>query len=385
MKESRVYHPNASIDSYCLRFNMHDIEVLNKDLTANRVIQEYNSETLDIISVEEKKAKALLWESEDQSYKIYYNHFTRGRLRNERVLTNDEGLVEEVEITLHSKILEGRYFEGMTMSNLEHVYNVIMSHKVIYCSFETFTQGRFRDVDMKRDVQLTTEVFKDITIDMKTIAVKSSRMDVGCKRDYKSGSITFNKRESGTTAKPYFKFYSKKGEVEAKATTHTFLSSRFNMDEVKKIHRLEATMKTASQFKKRFDKEPTLLNLMTLTVSQLEDYITEAMDKNTNEYIPEEVTESMKNEDLALNDFEYTIQALIIAELRNGVSDYETIRDRHLDLFAPKGLSSMKSKRSRYKAKIDRVYLEHLKGQKFVSKREAVSDFFNMIKRRVKK
>lgn len=161
--------------------------------------------------------------------------------------------VECLIILLNSKILEGRYFEGITKNNLQEVYNKLMQSGLFSFSWDTFIKARCTDLDLKFDevlnraerIELVKSFYKTVlpkrTDSVKTFIPRTeTNNEVG---------IQFNYRERATNAKPFFKIYSKGAEAITKDTKSVdvgetpFFDSYFNVKDLENICRIETTIK----------------------------------------------------------------------------------------------------------------------------------------------
>ncbi len=62
-------------------------------------------------------------------------------------------------IQVNSKMLKGRYFEGMTLDNIRLIYDYIIGHNIIEFSYEDFLEGFVYDADLCYDAEAKPEVF----------------------------------------------------------------------------------------------------------------------------------------------------------------------------------------------------------------------------------
>ena len=80
---------------------------------------------------------------------------------------------------INSKQLEEGYLEGVRLSNIERLYNYLISLKVLDFSLETLLNSYITDIDIALDVRLTKaeqlklfELFSDITLPTKKAYIK---------------------------------------------------------------------------------------------------------------------------------------------------------------------------------------------------------------------
>lgn len=128
------------------------------------------------------------------------------------------GQTPNLIILLNSKTLKENYFQGITKSNIETVYNYLMELKVFEISFDDFlNNAKCSDMDIKTDV-----IAKDYHNILRTIVDKVditktySKSFKGYKafnKKYNKG-ISFGDRSQSTESYPFFKIYVKCLELE---------------------------------------------------------------------------------------------------------------------------------------------------------------------------
>lgn len=371
--QKNLHNLESSADSLALRIPLEHCKILNSNLLDPIHLLEVNAKTGEQLSEKEVKRNRLTIQRKDYIIGIVLEK--RFALKNEAVTRDKDGMTKCIRVGLHSKQLEDRYFEGITMSNIEKLYTDLMSDEVFYCTFETFMHSYFVDVDIKRDLFIERDVYLSATSDLNKRAIPKASRNQGVFR-YKNGNIEFNTRESGSSKSPFLKIYSK--ELESlEPSKADFFHRHFKREDLKNLIRFETTIKTSKDFKQLFKMDNTLINLLSLDQKKLSNAITEAYDKNVSEYQEDTTTEALGSDVTSLNLQDYLAVQYIMSELKTSSKGYEHIRNNFVDRYCPKGVS--KIKRARAKASLDKVYLEHLKGQKFVTLKEDVADLFKKI------
>ena len=121
----------CSIDSLKLRLPIGVLDSYNKDM--------------DDIIIQTSKATAEI----EREFKVNSINFLSPKLNN--------------EILINSKQLEHRYFEGITLSNICVIYNMIIELGIIKCSFKTFMdESLITDCDFKKDFYLELPDYKEM-------------------------------------------------------------------------------------------------------------------------------------------------------------------------------------------------------------------------------
>ena len=110
---------------------------------------------------------------------------------------------------INSKQLEEGYLEGVRLSNIERLYNYLISLKVLDFSLETLLNSYITDIDIALDVRLTKaeqlklfELFSDITLPTKKAYIKRY-----------STTFNYNNRPNSKNTTPYIKAYNKGAEL----------------------------------------------------------------------------------------------------------------------------------------------------------------------------
>ena len=282
-----------SIDSLKLRIPFQEITILDKSILDTRKKLIISDATGEILS--EDKIKSLSTEIKFDSYSI------KVAIVNQYNLQSKE--IEDVlEIYLHSKVLEGNYFDGITKNNLRLIYDKLIGAKVFMCSYETFINSSVNDIDIKYDFISDKSTFSTLCNELKSRARQSTKLGNG-QAMYKNGNLTFNRRESSTLSSPFVKFYDK--ELEAieknnKFFNHFFPYETVEEDKVKNKKRIEATCKKSSDINKFFDLEHSSLSTITqITQSELKRFIGYAINKNIDS--PIKIEKSLENHKNAID------------------------------------------------------------------------------------
>lgn len=119
-----------------------------------------------------------------------------------------------LQILLNSKVLRHRYFEGITKDTIEYLYESILEQDKIYCTYDTFIQGKVTDIDFCKDYYRSKEVFKSMlekTADMATAKkVQIKRFN----RENNLGLQISTREAQNAISKPFIKWYSKLLELQ---------------------------------------------------------------------------------------------------------------------------------------------------------------------------
>lgn len=260
---------NYAIDSCKVRIKFEHIEILNSDILDEKAKIIISTSSGEILS--EEKIKSFSTEIHFDAYKIrialvsYYNFQKKEQ-------------EEFLEIYLHSKILESDYFQGITKENIKVVYDRLMAQKVFLVSYKNFVSSCVNDIDFKVDFKTDRNSFETYCKEMFNRSLESKKLEVGGKL-WDNGNLTFNRRESGTLAHPFVKYYNKQLECDSKNAD--FFNRYIEMGEYHNRRRLEVTIKKSAEIKKVFDlPESNLNSLLLLTQEQMDEYCVTAIKKN---------------------------------------------------------------------------------------------------------
>ena len=258
-----------AIDSLKLRIPFNLIKILDSDILDEKSKIFLNKTSGEIISDEEVKAL---------STQIKFNNY---HIKVALVVQYDFQLktnFEYLEIALHSKILEGNYFEGITEFNIELIYKKLMDAKVFYCDYETFTTSRINDIDIKYDFYSDKDTFKELCSDLKARAKQSNQLGKGI-ASYNNDNLTFNRRESSTLHSPFVKFYDK--QIEVREKNKAFFDSYIPFELIKDKKRIESTIKKSSDIKKFFNLDVSNFNsILYIPQHELKRYVSYSIQQN---------------------------------------------------------------------------------------------------------
>ena len=259
----------CSLDSLKLRIPISQITILDTSILDTKTKYVISDVSGEIIS--EDKIKSLTSEVKFKGYSIkialisLYEFSTKS--------TNDY-----LEIYLHSKILEGRYFEGLTANNIRQVYDKLMSANVFTCTFDTFVNSPINDIDIKLDLTIKRDVFNELCKELNSRTSTTTKLGQGGNL-YDNGNLTFNRRETSTLTKPFVKFYNK--ELEANEKNSEFFNLYIPNKLIRDKKRIEVTCKKSTDIKRYFELETSTLNsVLPIPNDKLLNYLCYAINQN---------------------------------------------------------------------------------------------------------
>ena len=240
----------CSIDSLKLRLPIAVLDSYNKDM--------------DDIIIQTSKATAEI----EREFKVNSINFLSPKLNNGFELnyslyastknspTGLKSRTDCVEILINSKQLEHRYFEGITLSNICVIYNMIIELGIIKCSFKTFMdESLITDCDFKKDFYLELPDYKEMVNGCDEMT-KFSKKKHGGNETFKS--LTNYGIQWGLTrgtdkfkCYPFTKIYHKTMELsksKEKRGSLEFAQQHLRGINYKNIIRVETTVKSKEHF-----------------------------------------------------------------------------------------------------------------------------------------
>lgn len=181
---------------------------------------------------------------------------------------------EYIIIQANAKQLKSKYFEGITLHNVEDLYHYIMQLQVIYVPLETFIhESLVSDIDIAYDVNITPKGLGDAISALYTNIKPSAYRLVGKPFRQKTNvGLQFNIRDKATPAKPFIKIYHKSLELEFKSID--FFEAFIKEQAYDNIGRLEFTIKNSKHRKKlNLHNMKTFFDLLTTSSKTLENIV----------------------------------------------------------------------------------------------------------------
>ena len=259
-----MYH--SKVDSCKLSIPLRNCSIINQDLTDNFTDYRINEDTglTEVV----KSYKGLPY------HQFYDNHTSmKVWINNQITYDKKEGTSfpeDYVSFLANSKHLETDYFKGITKETLGKLYNFIMSLDVFQCSFDTFKQARYSDIDICFDFKCDETKFARLKQNILKSAINEMHFHTSNKSN-NSGIWTPTKkdpRNQSTPGKPYIKFYSK--DIDFTYNSFRFANKFFKVEDYKDLIRFECTVKN-SEHKRRLglNNSPTFWDLLDFDLRQV--------------------------------------------------------------------------------------------------------------------
>lgn len=246
----------AVIDSLSLKIPFSECNIIDERLTSQTCIY---YETLDMIDCELHPPKPIVIIQDGITVRV---SLTEIPIYNKELDKHET--TKFIVLTLSSKLLRTRYFEGIHKHNLMYLYNQFMYMNVFRCSLETFINGHISDIDICINLYVEhPSIYHD--------ALNLIVTDCGVKAKYchlinenQNLGLTINTRHSAKPSLPFIKLYYKEYELLTKSAEfyNKFLFPEYGQA-IKKLTRIECTIRNAHH-KRRLIKHNIIPEYTTL-------------------------------------------------------------------------------------------------------------------------
>ncbi len=352
----------CAFDSFAYRIPLDDIDIIDLRILQNQVEVRYVPETEEILSYRPIQANSL--HPERNGYKI---HFQIQKMPDCVYLV----------VLINSKLLEYQYLNGISMNNIELIYNNLMKCKVFYCTFEQFlTWGKVADIDIKKDVQINKDDLLKGIKELETASIPRAKVTEGVKafNTRNNIGIQWNERETASASKPFVKIYHKETESslsdskQVRKDETPFFDTYVNREELINRVRIEVTIKNLKSARIHGIDNLTLLNLLQLTSEQLNEIIVKTLNLNLHKRTPEAIK---PRTEIAPSDMLVYIH--LTNMIKNQFYSFEMALEYTLEHFTDK------QQKHRQKTKLTDIYSKYIQGEKYELKVKRLNTFFNEI------
>ncbi len=167
-------------------------------------------------------------------------------------------------IILNTKMLKKRYFKGLTVKNVQDVYDEIIGFNLVSFSWEDFLTKSFcTDIDICLDYTLHLNSFNIQLNSLIDATPYSQARDRGYKRH--NNGIEWNNRTTATISNPFLKVYDKERELWSRS--HVFTERYLKAEDLKDMKRIEFTIKDSHHLMDLNISDTSLMSI--LEISQL--------------------------------------------------------------------------------------------------------------------
>lgn len=162
---------------------------------------------------------------------------------------------ELIRLTLTSKMLFERYFEGINIDNISSIIDYINTRNIIKLDLETALDSICNDIDICINYNLLFEPYKESLFYLKKMVkpTKQDKVSIFPRKQTqkidKNYGIQFGDRDSGSIGSPFCKFYNKTEELLTHSTDfynkYLFPQLRYGLN-IDNLIRKEITIKNSS-------------------------------------------------------------------------------------------------------------------------------------------
>ena len=265
---------SPSFDSLRIRIPLEKVKIINPSLEHTWVTLKENTGTGELIADGKSETRTYRHESEDKpGIKVEY------RFKDQ--FTKDQDVVPFLTLCVTSKILEGRYQEGINSDTIELVYNAIMNQGQVFFGLDEFLKGECTDVDIKKDFKAEKEAIKEVFRLLKKNAKTHVQADRGVRSWWKPHNVGFqfnDRKIQSPKEAPYLKIYSK--ELEIVNRSGEFGRTYLDGVDLRDVYRVEATIKDKKHFRSFGIEDTSLMNLLALGEDRMNGMISETLKAN---------------------------------------------------------------------------------------------------------
>lgn len=271
-----------------------------------------------------------------------------------------------LNIILNSKMVQENYFHGLTLNNIEKVYDDIMSLGWVHFDFNTMLHKSIStDIDFCLDYTATKEDYNHQLTYLKELTPPSQKRDRGYK--IHDRGVEWNTRKGATISNPFVKIYDK--EFELTTRSNDFRLAYLLEEDITDIRRIEFTIKDASHLQDVGVLATSLSTLLSLDTGQKQYMMQRTMNKIF-KYDKKVLRGSVKKVTLEPS------RALILESLRFMIDHNYTLQDA--GNYLTKTMNT--TNKSKYRAKLDTLYRLYIKDLEKDSKTIEAERILNLLR-----
>jgi hypothetical protein len=228
------------VDSCKLSIPLSKCKILNKDLQDYFIDVRINTDTGEQTELKNHSGIPFIKTCADDD--TYIRIWIEPQI-NYNAVTKQRSSEDYITLLVNSKHLQGDYFKGITKDTIKILHSYMMSLEVFKCSYSSFCNARYSDIDIAFDFKCNEDNFSILKQNITKSAINETYFHTLTQKD-NSGIWTPTKRkprEQATPLKPYVKFYSKQIDFETKS--NKFASKYFKPSDYENLVRFECTIK----------------------------------------------------------------------------------------------------------------------------------------------
>ena len=216
------------IDSFKIWVNQSDLEIIDNTIIENLYVVDSHGEIVDEIEGKSKNIDYV----DGRAFKFW-------RRRHNDI--NTKITTEYIGIIINAKHLKERYFEGITLDNLDIIVDEINAQNIIKINKESLLSSSIGDLDICVDFDATTDAFSKLIKRQYPMVQQSSRDTFASEHKATHLGLYLNSRNNCFPGKPFFKFYHKTIELETKS--NDFANKFLKNVDFQNIGRCEVNLK----------------------------------------------------------------------------------------------------------------------------------------------
>jgi hypothetical protein len=350
-------------DSLKLRIPIHLVDIKDKS------ILDYYAET----NLNTGELSPSIFKQKSKEY--FFNQTSKVKILIEKRPTAKGKIEECLIILLNSKILRGKYLEGLHFDIMQSVYNDLMSLNVFYVDFDTFMRSDCTDVDLKLDEVMNQEEWTALINQFMQLTKQTKEQNKGYKRfkpnaqyPYQNG-LMYNTRATASASTPFLKLYWKGGELITQSLDfYEENLQSISRTDILKLVRIETTIKDKRHAKSLDINDMTLLGLLSLTEQTKENVFRKMIAKHLERPQRTLIAEAPKSIMTPEQLIQYYSIVLLMEHTKYNAD--EVIKS------LLQGITSAPTK-SRKKKELTMIYDKHIRGNKIDLRTEKINSFFS--------
>lgn len=291
--------------------------------------------------------------------------------------TTAKGVEECLMIYVNSKILQERYFEGITFDNSRHIYDTIQGLNVVIFPYEVFMRSDCTDIDFKLDERMSQDEWNELLKQFQLATIPTKESDKGFKRfkptkkdPYQNG-LQYNSRARASASRPFLKLYWKGGELKSKSNEYRSEHlPHVNEHDLLEIVRIETTIKDKRHAKLLGIENTTFLTLLSLTEKLKEDIFRKMLSKYLEKPKRQIEIKGLKSTEGSLSPIEHIMYCSLLSLLEHTKDTPENVINALIQTIPSK------VSKSRKKSELTQIYERHIKGSKVDLRNSKINSFF---------
>lgn len=343
-----------ALDSFKIAIPINEVTIIDPNLGEYHA--EINVETWDYDESTRFKKDSILYK---------YNGISVRASKVLRWCFIREKNIEYLVILVNAKILQERYFEGITKENIKLVYDRLINVQFAKFTYDSFVEGIGSDYDFKEDLYCNSFIPVIDQIGKKAKKYSSLNKGVQSYRKKDNQGIQFGNRGSASVGYPFLKFYHKFIELNNKSSIFYNEYIEPQKLDIENLVRVEFTIKNKEHFVKYKIQNTSLESILNLDQSTLQDIKKDILrihlDERVNVIIPK----------LKLNIMDSFLLNAISEHIKNGLS-FEQMCDNWIITKTSKPYQEIK----RTKDRLAKIYQAEIEGSLEDKKSIEMDSFF---------